>query len=224
MKLTLPCLVILLAFSACSTRLQVTSSYPTQHEQQLSSLNTYCWADRQGEANVLEKQEPVGGHHIAYDSLVRTTIEADLKEKGFVQADCPAANFQIDYRMGSRDDVAAVDASSASNSPASNSPANNSPASSTPASNTSQPESYGPRWSIGDDHSVTYEGLKKPTDNIIVVRRGTLHIAAFTSQNIMLWHGSAEKLLNDTDDDKTRRASIISSVHALLKGFPPHSR
>jgi hypothetical protein len=120
--------------------------------------------------------------------------------------------------------VAAVDASSASNSPASNSPANNSPASSTPASNTSQPESYGPRWSIGDDHSVTYEGLKKPTDNIIVVRRGTLHIAAFTSQNIMLWHGSAEKLLNDTDDDKTRRASIISSVHALLKGFPPHSR
>jgi hypothetical protein len=206
MRLLLPCLVILLAFSACSTRLQVTS-YPTQHEQQLSSLNSYCWADRQGEANVLEKQEPVGGHHLAYDTLVRTTIEADLKEKGFVQADCPAANFLLDYRMGSHDDVAAVDAS----------------ASNSPASNTSPPNLYGPRWSIGDDNSVSYEGLKKPKDNVIVVRHGTLHIAAFTSQNIMLWHSSAEKMLDDTDDDNARRASIISAVHALLKNFPSQS-
>jgi hypothetical protein len=39
----------------------------------------------------------------------------------------------------------------------------------------------------------------------------------------MLWHSSAEKMLDDTDDDNARRASIISAVHALLKNFPSQS-
>jgi len=206
-NLLLSCLVTLLALAACSTRLQVTS-YPTQQEQQLSKLTTYCWASPQGEANALEKQDPLGGHHNAFDSLIRATAEADLKAKGFEQTDCTAANFELDYRLGSHNDIAVADAST----------------SNSPASNTSQPNPYGPRWSIGDDHSVSYEGLKKPKDNVIVVRHGTLHFAAFTSQDLMLWHSSAEKPLNDQDDESTRQANIVQAVHELLMGFPAHSR
>ncbi len=101
--------------------------------------------------------------------------------------------------MGLHEDVAAVDAS---------------------LDDTGTNNSYGPRWSIGDDKSVTYEGLTAPKEDIITVRHGTLHIATFTAANKILWHSSAEKMLNDQDSDATRAANLKMAVQKIMADFP----
>lgn len=188
---------ILLHITACSTRVLVTE-YPTDRESQLAGFSTYCWVDEANREGVLEKIEPTGGHHNVFDPIIRMTINSDLSEKGYTQSDCSTANFQIDYRMGLHEDVAAVDATFDS------SPVN----------------PYGPRWSIGDDREVTYEGLAKPDEYIITVRHGTLHIAAFTTTNKILWHSSAEKTLNEKESIEMRKAGIKTAVQKVMTGFP----
>jgi len=186
--------------SACSTRIQITE-YPTEQEKHLATLQSYCWADSIKREGALEKMQPTGGHHNVFDAGIRTAINTSLLQKGYKQVDCNRADFIIDYRMGLHEDVAAVDESTG-----------------TRADTAANP--YGPRWSIGDDSSVNYDGLVKPKDDIITVRHGTIHIAAFTSGNAVLWHSSAEKTLREQDSDETRRENINSAVQKLMTGFP----
>jgi len=183
--------------SACSTRIQITR-YATPFEDKLASFSTYCWADHIGKAGALEKLEPASGHHIVFDQGIRETINGLLNQKGYRMADCSSADFIIDYRMGMHQDVAAVDAAT------DRSPAN----------------TFGPRWSIGDDQSINYEGLKKPKENIITVNHGTLHVAAFANDNTVLWHSSAEKTLNDQDSDEARKNHIKEAVQEIMDEFP----
>jgi len=192
-------LCAMLFTAACSTRIQVTE-YPTNQETRLASFANYCWAERNGKESALEKIDPTGGHHSVFDHGVIQAIDEDLRHKGYQQTSCAKANFIIDYRMGLHQDVAAVDASSEAEDSSMN--------------------PYGPRWSIGDDNSVTYEGLKKPRENIIVVRHGTIHIAAFSSANEILWHSSAEKTLNDQDTDETRKANLEKAIDEMMENFP----
>jgi hypothetical protein len=193
--------IVLLHTTACSTRIQVTE-YPTGHESRLAGFSSYCWADNKHRESAIEKIEPAGGHHNVFDPLIRSTINADLKQKSYSETDCATASFIIDYRIGLHEDVVAVDATF------DNSPVN----------------PYGPRWSIGDDRSVTYEGLAEPDENIITVRHGTMHVAAFSNTNKILWHSSAEKTLNDKDTEETRKASIKKATQKIMASFPAREK
>jgi len=190
-------LTLLLTTAGCSTRIKITE-YPTPFEDKLAAFSTYCWADHIGKPGALEKLEPTGGHHVVFDQGIRETINNLLNQKGYRMTDCSSPDFIIDYRMGLHQDVAAVDATTDS-SPA---------------------HTYGPRWSIGDDQSINYEGLKKPEENIITVNHGTLHIAAFSNDNTVLWHSSAEKTLNDQDSDEARKNHIQKAVQEIMDEFP----
>jgi len=187
----------LLLVTACSTRTQITE-YPTHHEEKLAAFTLYCWADDSDKETALEKVVPTSGHHTVFDQSIRDAINKDLVEKGYQQTNCSSADFVIDYRMGLHEDVAVVDATSRD----------------------SNINPYGPRWRIGDDNNINYEGLTEPKEDIITVRHGTIHIAAFTSDNKILWHISAEKNLREQDDDETRKANIKTAVHSMMANFP----
>lgn len=198
---TLLCAALFIS-TGCSTRLQITE-YPTTFENQLATFTTYCWAENTGKQGALEKLEPTSGHHRVFDKGIRETINKQLGEKGYQMTDCSQAGFIIDYRMGLHEDIAVVDATTNSNS----------------ASNYSN--NYGPRWSIGDDQSINYEGLKAPKENVITVRHGTLHVAAFSKDDTVLWHSSAEKTLTDQESDDARKIHIHEAVQRIMDSFPP---
>lgn len=191
-------LVTLLAtqLAACSYRIKV-DNYPTGQEEKLSALSTYCWSNDGAAANPLAQQSPVGGHHRLFDSTIRATVESALAAKGYHNTDCAHADFNIDYRLGLHTDVAAIDSTGKDTL-----------------------NDYGPKWKIGDDNSVSYEGLVKPKDQVVTVQHGTLHVGAFTRDNRILWHSSAEKTLNDRDTDEQRRDNIAAAVNKVMAGFP----
>jgi hypothetical protein len=191
------CMVILHT-TACSNRIEITE-YPANRETKLSGFSSYCWADETNPENALVKIEPTGGHNKLFDQNIRDDINADMSKKGYQKTKCANADFIIDYRMGFHEDVAAVDATTYDDETNRN---------------------YGPRWRIDDDSAVTYEGMVKPKEEIITVRHGTLHVAAFSASNQVLWHSSAEKTLNERDSDKTRHAIVRKAVGKIMATFP----
>jgi hypothetical protein len=188
-----------LCISACSTKVQVTV-YPTQLETTLATFSSYCWAEDDPREAALAKIEPAGGHYNLFDSSIREVIDADLGRKHYQKTACASADFIIDYRMGLHEDVAVVDE--------------------TVTDDTHTANPYGVQWRIDDDRSMTYKGLAKPNENVITVRRGTIHIAAFSNSNKLLWHSSGEKILNDQATEEERRASLKKGIAEIMEEFP----
>lgn len=192
----------LLTVSACSSRVQVTE-HPTGRESTLSSFGSYCWAEDNNEEGALEKVAPTGGHHQVFDSSIRDVVDASLAKKHYQKTACANAEFIIDYRVGLHEDIAVVDA--------------------TVTDDTTSANPYGPQWRIGEDNSMTYEGIAEPEEDIITVRHGTIHIAAFSNSNQLLWHRSGEKMLNEQASDSEREASLRRAVADIMDDFPDKS-
>lgn len=189
----------LLMLSACSSRVQVTE-HPTGRESTISTFSSYCWAEDNNEESALEKVAPTGGHHQVFDSAIREVIDNSLAQKHYRKGACAHAEFIVDYRVGLHEDVAVVDA--------------------TVTDDTDSANPYGPQWRIGDDSSVTYEGIAEPEEEIITVRHGTVHVAAFSSNNRLLWHRSGEKLLNEQTSEAERESSLRQSIAEIMDSFP----
>jgi len=194
-RCVLPVALTLSLLAACSTGIQV-FEYSTGNEAGLPAMAQYCWAG-DGAETLMKTIETAGGHHPFFDSTVRAAINDTLTAKGYRQSSCREADFLIDYRMGLHEDIAANDASTEDTL-----------------------HDYGLKWRIGNDASLEYQGLSRPDEVIITVRHGTLHIAAFKPDGQLLWHGSAEKTLNERDTDDQRLATVHEAAQKVLDRFP----
>src|SRR5690606_8892592 len=139
---------------------------------------------------------PTGGHHNFFDTTLRAEINESLEEKGYRSSPCETADFFIDYRLGVHADIATVDKSAEDSL-----------------------HDYGARWSFGKQADIHYEGLVKPEETFITVQHGTLHIAAFSPAEELLWHGEAQKVLSEKDTDTVRLSMIRNAADKVMKHF-----
>lgn len=189
----------LLLLGACVSNIQVTH-YPTQQENHIPELKTYCWAGNKDE-NTMGNISPTGGHHSTFDAPVRNRVNEALTAKGYRSSPCEAAGFIVDYRIGIHTDIASADASTDVNAEEST-------------------QDYGAKWTFDKQADIHYEGLAEPEETLITVQHGTLHIAAFTTAGKVLWHSSAEKLLNERDSDADRLDTVRKASDKVMEAFP----
>lgn len=135
-------------------------------------------------------------HHGSRNSLVvqraQDAIEADLAQKGFTQvADPAAADFIVDFTIGSRDRVDVR----------------------------SYPSAYGMSYrNYPDWWGYRYWGN---SIDVRQYREGTLSIDVFDARSHKpVWHGWARKELTSSDLENSQRP-IRVAVEALLAKFPP---
>lgn len=189
-----------LLLGACVSSIEVTH-YPIPQETRVPGLKTYCWAEENNQG-AMGSISPTGGHHSFFDATVRSRINTALADKGYRSSPCETADFMIDYRMGIHTDIASADAAS------------------TDVGAEDSIHDYGAKWTFGKQADIHYEGLAQPEETLITVQHGTLHIAAFSTKSGVLWHSSAEKLLNELDSDAERLETIQKAVEKTMKYFP----
>lgn len=204
-KNTHRCFVIvgLLLLSACASNIEITH-YPIPEENRVPQLKAYCWAG-ENDQGAMGKISPTGGHHSDFDAGVRASINATLTEKGYHSGPCETADFMIDYRMGIHTDVATADVGAENV---------------TDASSEEYVHEYGAKWTFDKQADIHYEGLAEPEETLIIVRHGTLHVAAFTPAGKILWHSSAEKVLNERNTDAERMEAIKKAAGKTMENFP----
>jgi len=190
----------LLLLGACVSSIEVTH-HPISQETRIPELKTYCWAEENSQGT-MGSISPTGGHHSFFDATVRHGINEALADKGYRPSPCETADFMIDYRIGIHTDIASADAAS------------------TDVGAEDSIHDYGAKWTFGKQADIHYEGLAQPEETLITVQHGTLHIAAFSTATGVLWHSSAEKLLNELDSDTERLKTIKKAVEKTMKYFP----
>jgi len=186
----------LLGLGACASRIQ-TFEYPNGQENHLATLPTYCWAEGK-EQETMESLAPTSAHHRDYGEAVRASVNEALESKGYRPATaCQSADFLIDYRIGTHEEVAATD-----------------------VSGEDPLHDYGVKWTLGKQADVHYEGLAQPLEIPITVQHGTLHIAAFSREGKLFWHSSAEKVLSERDTDKAKLKMMRRAARKVIADFP----
>jgi len=185
----------LLFLGGCVSSLHVTH-HPVPQATQVPGFQTYCWA--QGKAQqAISCVAPTGGHHSFFDTTIRAQVNESLEAKGYRDSPCETADFFIDYRLGVHEEVTAADKGTEDSL-----------------------HDYGARWTFGKQANVQYEGLAKPEEKFITVQHGTLHIAAFSPTEELLWHGEAHKVLSERDTDAIRLKTIRKATHKVMTYFP----
>ncbi len=187
-------LAALLSLGACSS-LEITR-HKTEATTDLTSMKTYRWAD--GEA--FDSVEPTGGHNRSYDAVIRDAANQVLQQKGYEET-TGNADFTVDYRIVIKEDVVATDSAYSA------------------SQNDEDVNQFGPTWQMGGG-DAGYQGLATPEEELIFLQRGTLHIGAFNDNNELVWHSSAEKMLNSQNSDAQRRESIHKAVTRISETFP----
>jgi len=189
-----------LLLGSCVSSIEVTH-HPVLQEKLIPAMQTYCWAE-ESSIGTMSSISPTGGHHSQFDASVRTRVNAALADKGYRPSLCETADFMIDYRIGIHTDIASADAAS------------------TGVGAEDSIHDYGAKWTFGKQADIHYEGLAQPEETLITVQHGTLHIAAFSTVTGVLWHSSAEKLLNELDSDAERLKTIQVAAEKTMKYFP----
>jgi hypothetical protein len=184
-----------LMLSGCVSSLQVTH-HPLPQESRIPAFETYCWAQGQNQ-EAIACVAPTGGHHNFFDTTIRAEINESLETQGYRTSPCETADFFIDYRLGVHEEITAVDKSAEDSL-----------------------HDYGARWTFGKQADIHYEGLAKPEETFIAVQHGTLHIAAFSPAEELLWHSEAHKVLSERDTDATRLKTIRDATDKAMSYFP----
>ena len=67
-----------------------------------------------------------------------------------------------------------------------------------------------------------YQGFTAPEEELHTLERGHLHIGAFSDPDKLVWHTSADKILDPVHSTADQKLMLQKAVDAIMKSFPEH--
>jgi hypothetical protein len=183
---------------ACTTSDRTSiDEYSTEAKADFTQLKTYKW-----NFAAMGKLQPDGSHLPEFDRVLCDHVDKHLAENGFQRMETGSVDFTLDYRVVISQEEAALDDKKTINIE-------------------QQSNDYGLRWTFDRSESPSFKGLQAPKDQTVVYQNGTLHIAAFDKQGLVIWHSSASRILkNGRGNEAERRAALRIAVNKVMATFP----
>lgn len=184
------------ALTACSLGTKI-QSFGGAQSFSPNAHSIYAW-----DHDALEQmRNSTGGELPEFAHILRAHVNEVMAQKGYLLGTPEQADFFMDYSIEVEEEVAAESEYSDSE-------------------NQQQTNPFGLKWIFGRSEKPKFEGLRPPTDIMTYYQKGTLHLAAISPDQRLLWHSSATKILKDNANEAQRRMALRRAADRMLTKFP----
>lgn len=196
---TLLLLILPLLVISCSTAVTLTQE-SVDTKVDIASFTTYAW-DTNSRA-MIEADET---RTVEFSPLLRKTIEAALKNLGYEKRDSGEVDFTVDFQITLKE-------SEFKNDPYPTFLESN--------QNFDDINPYEVQWRFGMGERPVYVGFIDPASELKFFQVGTFHIGAFDSNQKIVWHVTASKIINKNHSRDEHDKVIQDVTRQLMQYFP----